>query len=63
MIQTPFVKGFTYLKKEFIDPEYAPRKCKVCGSEKFEFILDAHVETGNVIANIGYDKCKKCGAK
>ena len=51
-------------KKEFEDTEYNPRKCKKCGSEEFEFIVDEHVEElGESTQDIGYYKCKKCGAK
>ncbi len=51
-------------KKEFEDTEYNPRKCKVCGSEDFEFILEEHVEEpGESTHDIGYYKCKRCGAK
>ena len=39
-------------------------KCKVCGSENFEFILDEHVESpGETIQDIGHYKCKRCGSK
>lgn len=51
-------------KKEFEDIEYNPRKCKVCGSEEFEFISEERVEEpGEYTSDIGYYKCKKCGAK
>jgi hypothetical protein len=51
-------------KKEFDDIEYNPKKCKVCGSEEFEFISEARVEKpGEYTSDIGYYKCKKCGAK
>ena len=51
-------------KKEFEDTEYNPRKCKVCGSEKFEFISEERIEElGEYTSDIGYYKCKKCGAK
>jgi hypothetical protein len=51
-------------KKEFEDTEYNPRKCKVCGSEKFEFVSEERVEEpGEYTSDIGYYKCKKCGAK
>lgn len=51
-------------KKEFEDLEYNPRKCKVCGSEEFEFISEERVEeSGEHTSDIGYYKCKKCGAK
>ena len=51
-------------KKEFEDIEYNPRKCKVCGSEDFEFIVDKRIEEpGEPISDEGYYRCKKCGAK
>jgi hypothetical protein len=51
-------------KKEFEDTEYNQRKCKVCGSEKFEFISEERIEEpGEYTSEIGYYKCKKCGAK
>ncbi len=51
-------------KKEFEDTEYNPRKCKVCGSENFEFISDKRIEEpGEPISDEGYYRCKKCGAK
>ena len=51
-------------KKEFLDIEYNPRKCKVCGSEDFEFISEEHVEEpGEYTSDIGYYRCKRCGAK
>ncbi len=51
-------------KKEFEDTEYNPRKCKVCGSEKFEFISEERIEEpGEYPSEIGYYKCKKCGTK
>ncbi len=51
-------------KKEFEDTEYNPRKCKVCGSEDFEFILDRLIEEpGEPVSDEGYYRCKKCGAK
>ena len=51
-------------KKEFEDVEYHPRKCKVCGSEDFEFISERRIEEyGESISDEGYYKCKKCGAK
>lgn len=51
-------------KKEFNDTEYNPRKCKVCGSEKFEFISEESVEEpGEYTSEIGYYKCKRCEAK
>ena len=51
-------------KKEFEDIEYNPRKCKVCGSEDFEFISERRIEeSGESAPDEGYYKCKKCGAK
>ncbi|MBI1662854.1 MAG: hypothetical protein IS860_05080 [Nitrosopumilus sp.] len=51
-------------KKEFEDIEYNTRKCKVCGSEEFEFISEERIEDlGEYTSDIGYYKCKKCGAK
>jgi len=51
-------------KKEFEDTEYNPRKCKVCGSEDFEFISEERIEEpGEYISDIGYYKCKRCGNK
>ena len=51
-------------KKEFEDVEYHPRKCKVCGSEDFEFISERRIEeSGESAPDEGYYKCKKCGAK
>ncbi len=51
-------------KKEFEDIEYNPRKCKVCGSEEFEFVSDRRIEEpGEPISDEGYYRCKKCGAK
>ena len=39
-------------------------KCKVCGSEKFEFISEERIEEpGEYTSDIGYYKCKRCGAK
>ena len=52
------------IKKEFEDLEYNPRKCKVCGSEEFEFISEERIEEpGELTSDQGYYKCKKCGAK
>jgi len=51
-------------KKEFEDIEYNPRKCPVCGSEKFEFISEERIEElGEYTSDIGYYRCKRCGAK
>ena len=51
-------------KKEFEDIEYNPRKCKVCGSEEFEFVSDRRIEEpGEPISDEGQYRCKKCGAK
>lgn len=50
-------------KKEFLDIEYNPRKCKVCGSEEFEFISEKRSgKPDEDTYDIGYYKCKKCGA-
>ncbi len=50
------------MKKEFEDLEYNPRKCKVCGSEEFEFILEERIEEpGEHTSDLGYYKCKRCG--
>ena len=39
-------------------------KCKVCGSEKFEFVSQERIEEpGGPISDIGYYKCKRCGSK
>ncbi|MFB5620039.1 MAG: hypothetical protein ACE5RC_02760 [Nitrosopumilus sp.] len=39
-------------------------KCKVCGSEKFEFISQERIEEpGEHTSDIGYYQCKKCGKK
>ena len=51
-------------KKRFEETEYNPRKCKVCGSEEFEFVSDRRIEEpGEPISDEGYYRCKKCGAK
>jgi hypothetical protein len=51
-------------KKEFEDIEYHPRKCKICGSEDFEFVPERRIEEpGEPISDEGYYRCKKCGAK
>ena len=51
-------------KKEFERIEYNPRKCKVCDSEEFEFILDKRIEEpGEPTSDEGYYRCKKCGSK
>jgi hypothetical protein len=51
-------------KKEFEDIEYNPRKCKVCGSEDFEFLSERRIEEpGEPISDEAYYRCKKCGAK
>ena len=47
-------------KKEFENIEYNTRKCKVCGSEEFEFISK---ELGEPTSDTGHYRCKKCGAK
>lgn len=39
-------------------------KCKVCGSEKFEFVSEERTEThGKYTSNIGYYKCRRYGTK
>ena len=49
-------------KKEFEDIEYNPRKCKICGSAEFEFIVDKRIEKlGEPLSDEGCYKCKKCG--
>jgi predicted transcriptional regulator len=48
-------------KKEFLDIEYSPRKCKVCGSKEFEFISDNKNDPDP--SDIGYYTCKICGKK
>ncbi len=51
-------------KKEFEEIEYNPRKCKVCGSEEFEFSPEERMEeSGKHGSNFEYFRCKKCGAK
>lgn len=51
-------------KKVFEDAEGGVRKCKVCGSEEFEFVFDRRIEeVGEPISDEGYYRCKKCGAK
>jgi len=50
-------------KKEFLDIEYNPRKCQICGSKEFEFISEEEKESGEYPSDIGYYRCKKCGAK
>ena len=51
-------------KKEFEQTEYHPKKCKVCGSEEFEFISDKRIEDpGEYISDEEYYKCKRCGSK
>lgn len=51
-------------KKEFENIEDEVMKCKVCGSEEFEFVLDTHIEEiGEPVSDEGYYRCKKCGAK
>jgi hypothetical protein len=49
-------------KKEFEEIEYNPKKCKVCGSEEFEFVSE-NVEASDKTSDAGYYKCKKCGTK
>lgn len=51
-------------KKEFEDAEDEVRKCKVCGSEEFEFVYDKRAEEiGEPVLDEGYYRCKKCGTK
>ena len=51
-------------KKEFEDLEYDPPKCKICGSEDFEFISEEKIECiGENTSEFGYYRCKRCGAK
>ena len=51
-------------KKDFEDTEYNPRKCKVCGSEEFQFISEERIEEiGEHTSDIGYYRYKRCGAK
>ncbi len=51
-------------KKEFENTEYNPRKCSVCGSEDFEFVSEKRTEEiGELPSEVGYYRCKKCGAK
>ena len=51
-------------KKEFEGTQYNSRKCKVCGSEDFEFVSHERVEEpGEYTSDIGYYKCKRCGTK
>ncbi|WP_420545267.1 hypothetical protein [Nitrosopumilus sp.] len=39
-------------------------RCKVCGSEKFEFASNERAEeAGEYTSDIGYYKCKRCGNK
>jgi len=41
-----------------------PTKCKICGFDKFEFVLENHMEEiGTSTHDVGYYKCKRCGAK
>lgn len=48
-------------KKEFEDAEEV-RKCRVCGSEEFEFVIDVQAEDfGEPVSDEGFYKCKKCG--
>ena len=57
-------KEYLKKKKEFEDTEYDVRKCNVCGSEEFEFVSEERVEEpGEYTSDIGYYKCKRCGAK
>ena len=57
-------KEYLKRKKEFEETEYHPRRCKICGSENFEFVSQERVEEpGKNISDIGYYRCKRCGAK
>ena len=39
-------------------------KCKVCGSEEFEFVFEKKTEEiGESVSDEGYYRCKKCGSK
>ena len=39
-------------------------KCNVCGSERFEFISEEHVEElGESVHDIGYYQFKRCGVE
>ncbi len=50
-------------KKEFENIEFNPRKCSVCGSEDFEFVSERRTEEiGELPSDVGYYRCKKCGA-
>ena len=50
-------------KKEFEEMEFNPRKCKVCGSDEFEFVVDRRVEEpGEPVSDEGVYRCKKCGS-
>ncbi|WP_420545502.1 hypothetical protein [Nitrosopumilus sp.] len=51
-------------KKDFEDTEYNPRKCSICGSEDFEFVSEKRIEEiGEAPSDVGYYRCKRCGAK
>ena len=52
------------IKKEFENTEYNPKKCKVCGSEEFEFVSEKRVEEiGEYTSDVGHYRCKRCGNK
>lgn len=39
-------------------------RCKVCGSEKFEFVSEERIDgMGEHASDIGYYRCRKCGVK
>ena len=51
-------------KKEFEDTIDHPRRCSVCNSEDFEFVSDTREEyIGEPTSDVGYYRCKKCGAQ
>ena len=55
-------KEYLKRKKEFEDTEYNPRKCKICGSEEFEFVPEERLDgIGEHASDIGYYRCKRCG--
>ena len=55
-------KEYLKRKKEFEDTEYNPRKCKICGSEEFEFVPEERLDgIGEHTSDIGYYRCKRCG--
>ena len=39
-------------------------KCKVCGSERSEFVSEERIEMpGEYTSDIGHYKCRRCGTK